>query len=201
MVREKKSSAVKEALLYEGMQQLAENGYHGTGIKKILDVVNVPKGSFYNYFESKESYVAEIIHEYNQQSIQLFDALINKSEATAMEKLETLYKHMLDKYVAAECQKGCLVGSLAAEVGHSLELCQKAMQQNVNNWQTRLARLITQGQREGSIRTELKPEEIAEVLWSAWEGALIKMQMDGNTEAAERVITVLFKQLLVPVNR
>ena len=52
MVKANKSSATKEALLQEGMQQLALNGYHGTGIKKVLDVVNVPKGSFYHYFDS-----------------------------------------------------------------------------------------------------------------------------------------------------
>ena len=36
------------------MSAFLENGYHGTGIKEVLDRVNVPKGSFYSYFASKE---------------------------------------------------------------------------------------------------------------------------------------------------
>ena len=180
------------------MQQLAENGYHGTGIKKILDAVNVPKGSFYNYFDSKEAYVAEIIGEYNRQSLALFDELATKSKAPAIEKLEMLYTHMLKKYADAHYQKGCLVGSLAAEIGHSYGSCQTAMQLSVNNWQTRLASLITLAQQEGSIRTDLKPDAIAEVLWSAWEGVLLRMQIDGDAETAKRVLGVLFNQLLLP---
>lgn len=197
MTHSDKTAPTKEALLQEGIQQLAENGYHGTGIKKILDAVSVPKGSFYNYFDSKEAYVAEIIGEYNRQSMALFDQVTATSKATAVEKLEILYTHMLKRYADAHYQKGCLVGSLAAEIGHSYELCQTAMQLSVNNWQTRLVSLITLAQQEGSIRTDLEPEAIAEVLWSTWEGVLLKMQIDGHADTAKRVLSVLFKQLLV----
>lgn len=196
MTKPDKTTPTKEALLQEGIQQLAQNGYHGTGIKKILDAVRVPKGSFYNYFASKEAYVAEIIARYNQQSLALFDSLVAESDAPALEKMEILYSHMLDKYAAAQFRKGCLIGSLAAEIGHRYALCQMAMQLSVNNWQNRLTSLITQAQQEGSIRTDLQPEAIAEVLWSAWEGGLLKMQMDGNADTANRVLHVLFKQLL-----
>ena len=196
MAHPDKIAPTKEALLQEGMQQLAENGYHGTGIKKILDAVSVPKGSFYNYFDSKEAFVAEIIARYNQQSLALFDALIAESDAAALEKMEALYHHMLEKYAAAHYQGGCLVGSLAAEIGHRYERCQHAMQLSVQNWQARLASLILQAQQEGSIRADLKPEVMAELLWSAWEGGLLKMQIDGNGKTAERVLSALFKQLL-----
>ncbi|MGB0848203.1 MAG: TetR/AcrR family transcriptional regulator [Thiolinea sp.] len=196
MTQPGKNSPTKDALLQEGIQQLAQNGYHGTGIKQILDAVNVPKGSFYNYFASKEAYVAEIIAQYNQQSIALFDQLIAASDAPALEKLEMLYSHMLEKYAAAQFQKGCLIGSLAAEIGHRYELCQTAMQLSVKNWQSRLINLITQAQQEGSIRTDIAPEVLTEVLWSTWEGVLLKMQMDGNDETAQRVLGTLFKQLL-----
>jgi len=31
-------------------------GYRDTGLKEILDIVSVPKGSFYHYFSSKEDF-------------------------------------------------------------------------------------------------------------------------------------------------
>jgi len=191
-----KSTVTKEALLKEGMQQLALQGYHGTGIKKVLDVVKVPKGSFYHYFESKEAYVAHIINEYSQQSSQLFDSVMAQPNTSAIEKMETIYQYLLNQYVNAECKKGCLIGSLAAEIGHSFELCQQAMQQSVSNLETRMAHLITQAQEEGSIRKDIQAEAVAEVLWSTWEGALLRMQIDGDVEAANRVLGVLFNQLL-----
>ena len=43
---------------------LMGQGYHGTGLQEILDAVNIPKGSFYNYFWSKENFGAEAIQHY-----------------------------------------------------------------------------------------------------------------------------------------
>ena len=54
----------RENLLNHGVALLMQQGYHGTGLQEILDAVQVPKGSFYNYFGSKENFAAEIIGHY-----------------------------------------------------------------------------------------------------------------------------------------
>ena len=54
----------KENLLSQGVSLLMQQGYHGTGLKEILDAVQIPKGSFYNYFGSKENFAAEVIEHY-----------------------------------------------------------------------------------------------------------------------------------------
>ena len=51
-------------LLQAGMTLFLTQGFHGTGIKAILDVVGVPKGSFYNYFESKNAFGVATIEYY-----------------------------------------------------------------------------------------------------------------------------------------
>jgi len=72
MARPRKSDQARQQLLTTGSQMLIKNGYHGTGIKQVLDVVGVPKGSAYNFFSSKESYVASIIHHYGEQVAEEF---------------------------------------------------------------------------------------------------------------------------------
>ena len=74
MARPRKSDHTKQLLLATGSQMLTEHGYHGTGIKQVLDAVGVPKGSFYNFFPSKEAYVASIIHHYGEQVAEEFNA-------------------------------------------------------------------------------------------------------------------------------
>ncbi len=44
----------REALLRAGMEILTEQGFVATGIDTVLKRVQVPKGSFYHYFDSKE---------------------------------------------------------------------------------------------------------------------------------------------------
>ncbi|MDB5769038.1 MAG: transcriptional regulator, TetR family, partial [Collimonas fungivorans] len=54
----------RATLLETGLRLFAEQGYNGTGIKEIVDATGVPKGSFYNYFKSKEDFGAEVISFY-----------------------------------------------------------------------------------------------------------------------------------------
>ena len=61
---EKKNNEIKINLIESGLKLFSERGYHGTGIKEIVNSQGVPKGSFYNYFESKEDFIAEIVKHY-----------------------------------------------------------------------------------------------------------------------------------------
>ena len=54
----------RENILEGGIELFRNNGYHGTGIQHILKSLNIPKGSFYNYFKSKEEFVLEAIKLY-----------------------------------------------------------------------------------------------------------------------------------------
>jgi TetR/AcrR family transcriptional regulator, transcriptional repressor for nem operon len=67
----------KESLLTQGVQLLMQQGYHGTGLKEILDAVQIPKGSFYNYFTSKESYAADVIQHYIEPFIIQLESHLN----------------------------------------------------------------------------------------------------------------------------
>src|ERR1700722_6945091 len=46
-------------LVQAGLRLLHAEGYAATGIQSIVESVNVPKGSFYNHFASKEAFGAE----------------------------------------------------------------------------------------------------------------------------------------------
>ena len=55
MPRPRRNNNLRDQLLVEGYNAFLHNGYHGTGLKEVLDRLRIPKGSFYNYFESKEA--------------------------------------------------------------------------------------------------------------------------------------------------
>ena len=46
----------RDALLEAGRRIFLERGYNHSGIEAILQVADVPKGSFYYYFENKEDF-------------------------------------------------------------------------------------------------------------------------------------------------
>ena len=51
----------KEKLIKTGAKMMLAKSYHAVGIQEILTEVNVPKGSFYYYFDSKEAFGIAII--------------------------------------------------------------------------------------------------------------------------------------------
>ena len=64
MARPRRSQASRERLLEVGISSLLRDGYHGTGLKAVLDRSAVPKGSFYNFFTSKEDFAVAAIERY-----------------------------------------------------------------------------------------------------------------------------------------
>src|SRR6202451_4128529 len=54
----------REQIVQAGLKCLVERGFNGVGVQDITDAAGVPKGSFYNHFESKEALGAEIVERY-----------------------------------------------------------------------------------------------------------------------------------------
>jgi AcrR family transcriptional regulator len=58
MILSKKAEATRQHILDTGYQLVLHKGFAGLGLLEILKACNVPKGSFYHYFSSKEAFGA-----------------------------------------------------------------------------------------------------------------------------------------------
>ncbi|MCW0134982.1 TetR/AcrR family transcriptional regulator [Escherichia coli] len=52
-------------LIRSGLELLTQNGFLATGVDAIVKNANVPKGSFYYYFKSKEDYAQTVLNAYD----------------------------------------------------------------------------------------------------------------------------------------
>ncbi|MCP4106289.1 MAG: TetR/AcrR family transcriptional regulator [Desulfobacteraceae bacterium] len=190
----KRNKHTKEQLLEKGIELITEHGYHGTGLKKILDTVEVPKGSFYNYFKSKEVFVSEIIRKYSQDILKKVDDYLENTDDDPITAIRNIHHVAIMKCGGAG---GCLTGNLAAEIGTSVRSCQIAMNDAVELWKTRFVRLIKQGQKAGSVRKDLSGEVLADILWDIWQGGLLRLKIDGDVErlktTIDNTLDILFK--------
>ena len=125
MSRPRRSEPTRQRLLEAGAAMLLEQGYHGTGIQPVLDEVGVPKGSFYNYFESKEHFAAEIIRHMATQVLLRMEGLKQEAQKDALEALRRDIKKRISSY-EGNFSGGCLFGNLGAEVEDS-EACRAAL--------------------------------------------------------------------------
>jgi TetR/AcrR family transcriptional repressor of nem operon len=58
------NEGTREELIEVGLKQIHSAGYTATGINQILELADVPKGSFYHHFASKEAFAKEVQERY-----------------------------------------------------------------------------------------------------------------------------------------
>ena len=178
MVESTQKTARREKLLDQGVTLLMAQGYHGTGLNEILRAVGMAKGSFYNYFESKEAFGAAIIQHYIEPFIQQLDGHLSRSEQGALTALRCYFDELIDALEAGAFKGGCLLGNLMGEVGDSSELCRASLQQAVERYRDRLQTGLQRAQQEGDVRSDLSARVMADLLVNNWQGALLRMKID-----------------------
>jgi TetR/AcrR family transcriptional repressor of nem operon len=198
MNRSRRSEHTREALITAGIDQLSKHGYHGTGIKQILDEVNVPKGSFYNFFASKEAFVAEVIGYYSRDLLsQLSKFMVGEGKIlNPIEQLRAIYLYSLKQYASHDFKKSCLVGSIATEISAESEMCRIELEAAMKHWLRFFSGIFEQAQDQQLVRDDLSPADMASVYWAAWEGALIKMKMSADTQPVKRIMELMIETLL-----
>lgn len=201
MARIRRSEKTREMLLDQGINLLSEHGYHGTGLKLILDTVKVPKGSFYNYFASKEQFAAEILDTYADKLLTEYDSYAASSKEAPLMLIKHVYQSMIKAMEAEGFLKGCLLGNMAAEIGGHSEICRKSMVNTLDKWKQRIVTQLQAGQKRGEVRSDLSADILADLLWCAWEGGVLRMKIEGSAKTVQTTLNVLLDTVLVANHR
>ena len=192
MSRPKRNDDTRDRLLAVGLNLFTRQGYHGTGIKDITDSAGVPKGSFYNYFESKEDYMADIIRHYGDQATQRWNENLRSAPASPLATLRHHYETGIANYEKSTTRSGCLIGNLAAEISESSELCRDTLCAVMDAPRARFVSGLKQAQAAGEARTDLSAEQMADFFWNAWEGSLLRMKIENSAAPVRRCMDLMF---------
>lgn len=180
-------SNTKVHLLATGYELIAQKGFTAVGIKQILDTAGVPKGSFYHYFASKESFGEAIINHYFTRYKRRLD-IIAMQDVCAQQKLYNYFQNWYDTQQNGCDHEKCLVVKLSAEVADMSETMRKALYAGYQQTITWIGDQIKAGWADGSIpqQDNISAESIAKRWYFAWLGAsLIAKISQTNIPLAE----------------
>jgi len=172
----------REKLLDQGVQMLMDQGYHGTGIKEILDTVQIPKGSFYNYFASKEEFAAEAITHYIEPFIDRLTAHLQDPQIDGLTALKNYYQELISEIEQAGYKGGCLLGNLMGEIGDTSEICRRALLTAVERYNELQKTALERAQEQGSVRKDRSAKNMADLLANSWQGALLRMKIEKSAQ-------------------
>jgi len=182
------NNTIKEKLIKTGAKAMLAKSYHAVGIQEILTAVDVPKGSFYHYFESKEAFGVAIIEYYGEQLANSIKGKLSREGYSPTQKIKAYFLEIRNYYAKHGCGRGCLVAKLAIEVENPSIAMRNALKREFDKWTTLFATCIKEGQQIGEISSNHDAEYMAEFLYTSWEGALIRMQVNHDLGPIDKFI-------------
>ncbi len=191
-------TTTKNALLEAGVRVMIEKGYSNTGIQEVLDATNVPKGSFYYYFDSKEDFALQIIDYFVAMGNQIMDKCFDNKKLTPIERLKLYCLEKKTMLANDNCRKGCLIGNLSQEMSDQSEVLRARLEEVLTKFRNRLALCIKEGQEKGEINAHMDHIQLAEFFQSGLHGAVMRAKTTKTTAPLDSFFNIIFEQVFKP---
>lgn len=188
--------ATKEKLIIAGAELFLVNSYHGTGINDVLKACNVPKGSFYNYFPSKEDFALEVIEYQMERNAEFILQNLGNEDMAPLERITAYLDSISQGMVDCHFAMGCIFGSLAQEMANLSPKLREALTRAFQVQMDHLDNCIELGQKQGTIDSNLDSTETAGFIMSALQGAQIMAKTFVSDEPLHEVRRIVVDRLL-----
>ncbi|MEV5751474.1 TetR family transcriptional regulator C-terminal domain-containing protein [Actinoallomurus sp. NPDC052308] len=184
---------VREEIVEAALEQFHVQGYNAAGVKVITDAAGVPKGSFYNHFDSKEALAVVALRRYGAEHPA---RELAGGHGEPLARLRAHFEAIRDYVVRHEFTRGCLLGNLGAEIADHSEVIREAVRQGLAQWTEAIAVVLAEARDAGVLRTGVDPRATAGFIVNAWEGSLIRARADRSADAFDSFFALVFGTLL-----
>jgi TetR/AcrR family transcriptional repressor of nem operon len=184
-------------LLDAGAEVMLAKGYNGTGIQEIVDRAGVPKGSFYNYFKSKEAFALAALEHLSDASRAGYEAILQDPGLSPRQRLIALFDRFIEGHIARhDYTKGCLVGKLCQEMAAVNPTIGDKVEFLFRHYTSAIARCLRDAQAVGEVASDRDADQLAEFIFNGWEGALMRMKASRSPQPLNAFREILASTLL-----
>ena len=168
------------------------DGYHATGIDKILAACGAAKMTLYKHFKSKDELIVAALRRRDEQWRNRFMRAVERHAGTPRERLLAVFDAL------EECSKGgdlngCMFVNAAAEFARADDPIHATAAEH--------KRLVLGYVRDLAEAAGARdPMELAQALRLLIEGAIVVAQVSGDTDAAQRARRVAETLLVAAID-
>jgi TetR/AcrR family transcriptional regulator, transcriptional repressor for nem operon len=189
----------REHLLETGERLCMHRGFTGMGLSELLKTAEVPKGSFYHYFRSKEAFgVAMLERHYAGYHQRLADHFASGA-GNYRDRLLAYYQHTLVQFCEQGIISGCLTVKLSAEVCDLSETMREAMDKGASGIITLLSQALENGRHDQCLTFAGDALTQAQVLYSLWLGANLQAKISRSAVPLESALAHAQTIIAAPV--
>lgn len=106
----------RDHLIDVGLGLMHQNGYNATGLTDILKAADVPKGTFYHHFDSKEAFAAAPLERYGMCEREHAAAVLNDTTTPQLKRLRRYFGDLVKIYGQKGAIPGCMMGPFSLEI-------------------------------------------------------------------------------------
>jgi AcrR family transcriptional regulator len=176
---------IRERLFRSALDQFAKKGFANTTVEDITEAADVGKGTFFNYFPSKD----HILLAFGEMQLAKLEAAIAEARSSDISIEEFL--RALPERMTQEPTRNPAIVRMLLQAYLSTTVVREAMVDMQGRVQALHTQIIRMGQERGEIRTDFSASEMASVFRQTIFGTLLMWSLYGDASLTERIRTAL----------
>jgi TetR/AcrR family transcriptional regulator, transcriptional repressor for nem operon len=197
--RRRQPDITRAKLLQAAFHEIYRQGFQGSSLDVILAKAGMTKGALYHHFSDKAALgyavVEEVVH---GLLLERWLGVLERQPGDPISALQGMLRQRARELTTHEVELGCPLNNLAQEMSPLDERFRLRVGATFDTWIEGFARVLEQGQTEGTVRKEVNPRQVAAFLVGAVEGcyglaksARSKAMLRANFDVLSRMLDSL----------
>lgn len=179
--RERRSAELRERLFRSALTLFGKKGYAETTVEDITEAADVGKGTFFNYFPSKE----HVLLAFAEMQLARLESVVGEALRSSLPVRDCVHR-IVHRMAEVPIQNPAVVRALL-HAHLSSSVVRQGMFRFHQTQQQVMGSLFRHGQQRGEIRKDLRPEDMAMVLRQTIFGTLLFWSLTGDASLADRI--------------
>src|SRR5262244_964695 len=157
--RHRRKQETRQQIFQAAMDLFAEKGIFGTTVEEITEAADVGKGTFFNYFPSKETILTALA----ERQLSVIERYVEKAKAKDAPSVHPILKDMIKELSSTPGRSQVMLRSLLGMV-LSNKMLFEIFSGVLQKGRKMLAAIIERGQQIGEVRRDIAAIELARCL-------------------------------------
>ena len=175
--RERKAAETRVRLFRCALQLFAKHGFPNVTVENITQAADVGKGTFFNYFESKDDVLGVMAEIQLGKVREALECAERGGDHSIYSVVHGLFQRVAEEPARSPELARALISSFLAS-----DRIRRLIDRNMSDGRRMAARIIELGQRRGEIDPGLKKEQAALHLQQTFLGTLLLWSLHGQSK-------------------
>lgn len=184
----------KENVLEAAAGIFKQKGYNGTSIDDILNATGLSRSSLYDSFHDKHNLYLQSLEHYKVSNDEKLET-IDQKNLDGFQKIESLFKGVVNHLVEHPNDNGCLLVNAAAEMSKQCYKTSQVLCNNKDEVEDLLTGWLTDAKEHNVLKLSKPPKVYGQFLYNTLCGLRVMSQSGASKAELNNIVRVALDSL------